>query len=160
MIHIHIGRNQLYQQLLAPNKVSAACAKAAPVGSCGRPFLTKWLVLFGCTVNMSIVEGLCYNYLNVAGVVKRSVLGKGDESPLVVAALPTALLVGWFLLWAPISVFVTKTHGSRVVAVVGSILSAFALLLCSFLVQDIYGFALTYGVLAGKWLFLVLHNSS
>lgn len=147
------NRNKLYQQLLAPSTSVAKEAVSWKQAS------AKWLVLFGAILNMSIVEGLCYNYLNLLASVRDTFVAdlntNDDEEtrrrvapgPLL-AILPTALLVGLFLLLAPLSVFMAKTQGSRIVAVFGSVVSAISLLVCSFQ-DDIYGFMLTYGVLTG-----------
>lgn len=142
------NRNQIYQQLLAP-----PLAKSAKAAVPWRQTATKWLVLFGCVLNMSIVEGLCYNYLNIMALVRVHFVGADKTrhvapDPLV-AVLPTAFLVALFLLLTPISVFMTKTQGCRTVAVFGSVLSAMAILVCSFQ-ENIYGFILTYGIITGK----------
>lgn len=149
------NRNQIYQQLLAPPPKTAAGESA--VSGTWRQAATKWLVLFGCVLNMSIVEGLCYNYVNIQSLVtakfvtvkaSRSHRLAGWPEPLM-AVLPTACLVGLFLLMTPLSVFMAKTQGSRTVSVFGSVLSAMSLLVCSFQ-ENIYGFILTYGIITGK----------
>lgn len=143
------NRNHIYQQLLAPPPKTVAAESAVP--GAWRQAATKWLVLFGCVLNMSIVEGLCYNYVNIQSLVSAkfaNAKSSGWPEPLM-AVLPTAFLAGLFLLMTPLSVFMAKTQGSRTASVFGSVLSAMSLLVCSFQ-ENIYGFILTYGIITGK----------
>ena len=96
-------------------------------------------------VNMVIIEGLSFNYPNLLELVR----SEYDVSSRLMASLPTAFLIGFFLLATPLGVFFAKLFGSRRVAVVGSIISAGSMIACSF--QDnIYWFIFTYGCLNGK----------
>lgn len=138
-------RNALYQQLLAPKKQKSASGKHQLSQK-----VSSWLALLGCIINMIIVEGMCFNYLNLFNLVQEEY---GISSKLI-ASLPTSFLVGSFLLVSPLALFMAKNYGSKNVAFIGAIVSSVSLLVSSFQ-ENIIEFTITYGVVTGIGMGLV-----
>lgn len=70
------------------------------------------------------------------------------DSSRLIACLPGTLLIGFYLLIAPVSLFLTKQYGTRRIALIGSFISTLSLLISYFL-TNLIAFTLFYGVLTG-----------
>ena len=116
-----------------------------------RDRLNGWLVLVGCFLNQFIVDGLCYNYVNLFARIQTEF----HVTSKLIASLPYMLLIGFYLLMAPVSLFLTKQYGTKRVAVVGSFLSTASLLVSSFLGDNLIAFSLFYGLLTGVGISLI-----
>jgi MFS family permease len=135
------NRNLLYQHLLMFNK-----RKSTKLDS-----LNTWLVIIGCILNHFIIDGVCYNYANLFDLIQTEF----KQSSKLVASMPFTFLIGFYLLIAPISLYLTKMYGSRRIALIGTFISSLSLLICSFIKESIVGFIIFYGVFTGTGLGLI-----
>lgn len=103
------------------------------------------LVLIGSMLNQFVIEGLCYNYGNLFDVIQREF----RLTSRLIATLPGAFLLTFFLLLAPISVFLSKQFGTRRIAILGTFITTISLLVAAFF-SNIVVFILFYGVFTGK----------
>jgi MFS family permease len=106
--------------------------------------VTPILVLIGSIVNQFIIEGVCFNYATLLEFIQREF----QFSSKLIATLPAALLLAFFLLLAPISVFLSKQFGTRRIAVLGTFISTLSLLICSFF-SNFVVFVIFYGIFTG-----------
>ena len=133
-------RNILYQQLLSPS----LSTKKKSTQSWTREIASS-LVLIGFIINAIIIDGICLNYTLLFNFVDAHFKVNSN----LVASMPVTLLLGFYLLTAPVANFLTKINGARHTAVVGTFISASSLLASSFQ-TNFYAFSLCFGFLAGK----------
>ena len=107
-------------------------------------FAFSWLVVFGCILNQFIIDGLCFNYANLFDVIQKDF----HINSRLISSMPVALLICLYLAFAPISIFLTKTYGSRRIALIGSFISTVSLLVSSFL-RNIVFFTLFFCIFTG-----------
>lgn len=127
------NRAYIYQSLIGKEKTAE------------KDKVTPCLVLVGCMLNQFIIEGLCFNYANLFDFIQKEL----RFSSKLIATMPGALLLTFFLLLAPIAVFMSKQFGTRRTAIIGTFISTLSLLICSFF-SNIVVFVVFYGVLTGK----------
>ncbi len=137
------NRILLYQQLMSENRMSKPSSVIKPSDS--KKTAAAWMVFAGCVINMVLVEGVTFNYINFFEFVEREF----DVQSKLVATMPAVILLAVFLFTTPLAVILAKLYGSRKVAIVGSVVSTVALILSSFQ-ENIVGFIITYGCLNGK----------
>ena len=135
------NRNLLYQHLLMFNKKKSTKLDR----------LNTWLVIMGCFLNHFIIDGVCYNYANLFDLIQIEF----KQSSKLVAAMPFTFLIGFYLLIAPISLYLTKMYGSRRIALIGTFISSLSLLISSYLKDSIVGFIIFYGIFTGTGLGLI-----
>ena len=131
------NRNILYQQLLTPSLSTKKTSQATDIAS--------GLVLVGFIINAIIIDGICLNYTFLFNFVDTHFKVNSN----LFASMPVTLLLGFYLLTAPLANFLTKINGARHTAVVGTFISASSLLVSSFQ-TNFYAFSFCFGVLAGK----------
>lgn len=115
--------------------------------------IASWLVIFGCILNQFIIDGFCFNYANLFDLIQ---IDLNVESRLI-SSMPIALLICFYLMFAPVSIFLTKTYGSRRIALVGSFISSISLLISSY-IRNIVVFTLFYGIFTGKFRLNIYHR--
>lgn len=111
--------------------------------------ITSWLVLLGCFVNQFLIEGICFNYVNVMDLVSE----KFKTRSKLIASMPGVLMISFFLFTSPIALFFTKRCGLRLTSLVGACLSAISLLNSSIFLDNFVLFNLFYGIFTGKFIF-------
>ena len=107
--------------------------------------IASWFVIFGCVLNQFIIDGLCFNYANVFDLIQKEF----KINSRLISSMPAALLICFYLIFAPVSIFLTKTYGTRRIALIGSFISTISLLVSSF-ITNIIAFTIFYGVFTGK----------
>jgi hypothetical protein len=143
--HHHVrrmNRSQLYNYLLMSTHVKPSRADV----------IASWLVVIGCFLNQFIIDGLCFNYVNLLYALEKNYTAAASSKML--SLMPGAFLIGFYLLVAPLAVFLTKRFGTRRIAVIGSLISTLSLLVSSFL-TDIVTFTLFYGIFTGVGISLI-----
>lgn len=135
-VNLRNNRNLLYQHIMSLMTARQPSKQDRVNG---------WLVILGCFINQFIIDGMCYNY----GVLFSRVKQEFHIQSSLIAVMPGAFLIGFFVLVAPLSVFLTKEFGQRRVAVAGTFLATISLLI-SALWSNIIVFILFYGVFTGK----------
>jgi hypothetical protein len=139
--HICNRRNLLYHHLMISSSKKRSKADKA----------NAWLALLGCFLNQFIIEGLCYNYANLFDIVQKEF----KTTSKLVSSMPATFLLGFYLLLAPISLFLAKQFGTRRIALIGSFISTVSLLVSSLLNDSIIVFSIFYGILNGIGLSLI-----
>lgn len=105
----------------------------------------SWLVLVGCILNHFIIDGLCFNYVNLFDLVQKEF----SLTSKLLASLPYTFFIGFYLLIAPVSFFLAKQYGTKRVAILGTFISTCSMLISSFLKDSFILFLIFNGVLAG-----------
>ncbi len=141
-----LNNNQLYNHLIN-SKLNESNKKTL------YEQIASWLVIFGCILNQFIIDGFCFNYANLFDLIQ---IDLNVESRLI-SSMPIALLICFYLMFAPVSIFLTKTYGSRRIALVGSFISSISLLISSF-IRNIIVFTLFYGIFTGKFRLNIFHR--
>lgn len=139
--HICNRRNLLYHHLMISSSKKRSKTDKA----------NAWLALLGCFLNQFIIEGLCYNYANLFDIVQKEF----KTTSKLVSSMPATFLLGFYLLLAPISLFLAKKFGTRRIALIGSFISTVSLLISSLLNDSIIVFSIFYGILNGIGLSLI-----
>ena len=138
----------------------------------------NWFLIVGSILNHSLIDGFCFNYSNLFLYVQNayatgdehnydgmSLIGDDDvnNSSLrggnnhrikylkLLFTLPGSLLIAIYLLFIPISLYVGKRFGIRLVALVGSLISTLSILATSFLKMNFGLFILFYSLLNGMY---------
>ena len=140
--HRHHSHSHPYQQYIN--------AQSPP------PRLASWLVLAGSMLNHFLIEALCFFHMSLFGRIQ----AEFSLTSRLLASLPTTLLVGVYLIVAPVALFLTKKYDTRRVSVFGSLLASLALLASAWCVGEqprrhLALFAVSAGALTGAGLGLV-----
>jgi hypothetical protein len=116
-----------------------------------RDRLNGCLVLVGCILNNFIIDGLCFNYANLFDLVQKEF----HLTSKLLASLPYTFLIGFLLLIAPVSLFLTKQYGTKRVAILGTFISTCSMLISSFLKDNLVLFLIFNGILTGAGIGLI-----
>lgn len=114
-----------------------------------RDKINSWLVLLGCFVNQFLIEGLCFNYINIMKLIS----DKFDTRSKLISSMPGVLMISFLLFTSPIALFFSKRCGLRPTSLVGASLSAISLLSSSLFLDNYVFFNLFYGIFTGNFIF-------
>jgi len=138
--------------------------------------LINWFLIIGSIINHVLIDGFCYNYSNLFLYIEKAYNVQNDEFNVnenenediygslngslsnnktnyskLLFTLPGSLLISIYLLFIPISLYISKRFGIRPVALVGSLISTLSILATSFLKMNFVLFILFYSLINGAY---------
>ena len=135
--------------------------------------LINWFLIIGSIINHVLIDGFCYNYSNLFLYIEKAYTIQNDEFnelddnvlnssstanktnySKLLFTLPGSLLISIYLLFIPISLYISKRFGIRPVALVGSLISTLSILATSFLKMNFVLFILFYSLINGTYYLL------